>query len=206
MPLQGRTVRCGVCKHSWHAMPVQVPVQPERADFADLVADASAAEASAAQFQLPVIVRKPIPAKPLMIAAPAIAVLWLITAFYANYASWYDTPFFSAIYRMAGVIKTDGLTFSKARLSRQNEGQRTTFVVSGEIANESGAPRTIPQVRLSLRDAEGEEIASRIYVVNKRIKPGGTYPFRITNLSTSFGSRVEEAVLDLGHDLQMQFR
>lgn len=208
IPPAGRIVRCGSCKHLWNVTQSSGSAKKgERADFAGLVAEAAAtAGAGEAGFQLPAIATKPLPTKPFLIAMPILALLWLITAMYANYPSWMGAPGLSSIYSMLGASPTDGLSFNKANLVREEEGQRTNFVISGEIANTASTARTVPSVRVTLRDTSGEEVASRVYAVNVTVKPGETYPFRITNMSTSFGDRVHEVVIDLGHDLQLMFR
>ncbi len=208
MPASGRTVRCGVCKHQWHALP-EAAAAGARADFAALVADqagASAASAETSSFQLPAIATRPLPHTPLIAASVAFALIWLVTAFYASYARWHNAPVLAPLYRMVGHVDTKGLKFGNTRMAREEEGQRTRFVISGEIANEAEDARRLPLVRVMLLDSEGEEIASRIYEVNKTIKAGESYPFRITNMSTSFGHRVERVVVDLGDDMQLSFR
>lgn len=210
IPPAGRVVRCGSCKHLWNVTQSSGSStgKPERADFAGLVADAVSGDAavSEAGFQLPAIATKPLPTLPFFIAIPVLALLWFAAALFANYPSWMGAPGISGIYSMLGATPTDGLAFSKANLAREVEGQRTRFVISGEIANTSDTLRTIPSVRVTLVDAQGDEVASRVYAVNVKVKPGDTYPFRITNMSTSFGDRVHDVVLDLGHDLQLMFR
>lgn len=214
IPPAGRVVRCGSCKHLWNVTLSGSSVTTGgKADFASLVADAVGANAAqpsaagtASSFQLPAIAAKPLPAKPFLIAMPILALAWLGVAMYANYPSWMKTPGLSSIYSMLGATPTDGLHFNKANLVREQEGQRTNFILSGEIANEASETRTLPTVRVTLLDASGVEVAAREYAVNVTIKPGDTYPFRITNMSTSFGDRVHEVVIDLGHDIQLMFR
>lgn len=206
IPAHGRTVRCGACKHQWHAHKQEdAATTSNQGDLAAGFAAMDEAHATR-RFQLPAIVKKPLPSLPFLIAMPVIALCWFITAIYTNYPSWLTVPGFSAIYSAMGATPTEGLRFSKASMAREEEGQRTHFVISGVIANESTKSRLVPSVRVQLLDDKGEEIASRIYVVGKTLQSGETYPFRITNLSTSFGHRVEDVVLDLGHDLQLLFR
>ncbi len=210
IPPAGRVVRCGSCKHLWN-VTLAGGTAGGKADFASLVADVvgtngAAASAAGNSFQLPAIAAKPLPAKPFLFAMPILAAAWLVVALYANYPSWMKAPVLSSIYGMLGATPTDGLHFNKANLAREQEGQRTNFIISGEIANTASETRTVPTVRVTLLDASGEEVASREYAVNVTIKPGDTYPFRITNMSTSFGDRVHEVVIDLGNDMQMMFR
>lgn len=213
IPPAGRVVRCGSCKHLWNVTLSGGTSAGGKADFASLVADAVGANAAQptaagtpASFQLPAIAAKPLPTKPFLIAIPILALAWLVVAIYANYPNWLNSPGLSSIYGMLGAKPTDGLHFNKANLVREQEGQRTNFIISGEIANEASETRIVPTVRVTLRDASGEEVASREYAVNVTVKPGDTYPFRITNMSTSFGDRVHEVVIDLGHDVQLMFR
>jgi predicted Zn finger-like uncharacterized protein len=207
IPDAGRSVRCGACKQNWQASKNQAT--SNKADFANMQANPGLGQDAASagkRFQLPAIIAKPLPKLPFIIAMPVLALLWFFTAFYTNYTSWLQTPVLSSLYHSLGAAPTDGLQFSKANLSREEEGQRSRFVLSGMIANIATEPRHVPSVRVQLLDINGDEIASRVYVVNVSVAPGETYPFRITNLATSFGDRVHEVVLDVGHDLQLMFR
>lgn len=217
IPAAGRTVKCGSCKHDWHVTPADnapadAPVQA--ASFAAAVEEeiASSAEDSAATATVPtpnvpaVVASRGIPVRPLQIAAPLIALSWFLVALYGNFYAWQHWPVIGGLYGMLGVVETGGLRFDKVEMEKQKEGQRTRFLLTGAVVNESTEARTIPSVRVRLIGKDGAEVWSREYEVKKTVKAGDEYPFRITNVETSFGHQVAQVVMDVGNPMQLSFR
>jgi hypothetical protein len=111
-----------------------------------------------------------------------------------------------SLYRAAGAVPVDGIVLADIALQREQEGQRTRFLISGNIVNHEAAPRMVPVVRIQMMDGEQKVVWSREYVVEKTLKPGEIYPFRITNAETSFAHQVAQLSVDVGHPLQLMFR
>ncbi len=216
IPAGGRTVKCGACGHQWHAAAAASDANAEASaeDFASMVAAAESATAPAdfsvappsMRPSLPAIIKQRIPLRPLKIAVPILVVAWCISALYANMHRWASLPVLSSMYGLMGAEKTTGLGFENVTLTPQQEGQRTRFIVAGNVVNSAAEARRVPTVRVELVKQDGEVIWSRAYAVNKRLEGGESYPFRITNVETSFGKDVARVVLDIGDDLQLTFR
>lgn len=150
----------------------------------------------------------PAPAIPVWVfklAAPSLALIWLVVGLFAYFPQWSHGPL-SGIYKLMGVVETDGVVLADVAMQREQEGQRTRFLISGNIVNQEAKERTIPVVRVQMLDGERNVLWAREYEVGKTLKPGEIYPFRITNAETSFAHNVAQLVVDVGHPLQLMFR
>ena len=165
----------------------------------------AAAEQQAAR-QLPVVITPLIPTFMLQLAAPAIALVWLVVAAHVHFNSWQTMPVLSSVSAMFGGVPMDGIRFDDIQLTPQKQGQSTTYLLSGVLLNESAAPRTIPTVRVRLKDKQGNDVWSREYGLDKQMRAGESYPFRIDNVKTAFGSKVAKVEVDVGNPLQLMFR
>lgn len=140
IPLGGRTVRCGRCATQWHVeKPVEqgqaeAPVHTSEApavaatdDFLQQLEAAMAAPRGQASaplkpgFNLPVVARKKLSPKPFMIAAPAIAALWLVLSFITYFPAWMQAPGLKGVYAALGITPTQGLVFSDVTMERTQE-------------------------------------------------------------------------------------
>jgi predicted Zn finger-like uncharacterized protein len=229
IPAEGRTVKCSRCAHSWHAMraplefvpiaapepmtaeiPEQVPAAPESPPaFEEVLAAASAAEEQqaathAAAQKAPT--RPPRAVRPYKIAAVALAASWLILAFITYFPHWQNAPVIGPVYGMLGISSTHGVALADVAMTREQVGQRTRFLIRGNLVNNEAAARQIPYMRVAMRGRDDAILWSRKYAVNKTLNPGEVYPFRITNAETGFGGEVRTLVVDVGHPLEMFFR
>ncbi|MFM9889727.1 MAG: zinc-ribbon domain-containing protein [Rickettsiales bacterium] len=209
VPPGGRTVRCGKCAHEWHVEPVMeaepladvgMPsAEPEIPPAAVMPADATAS--------VPAVKRRRLRAKPFKIAAPVLALVWILLAFVAYFPQWQTAPVLSGIYRTLGMQPTDGLVFADVHMEKSvGQGGKTQFILSGSIVNHAATVRTVPTVRVKLKTGDGKTAWSREYAVNVTLKAGEVYPFRIANVETSFAANVTSIVLDVGHALQLMMR
>lgn len=214
IPPEGRSVRCGACSHQWFVESAQsVPPAPTVELSPELLAAtqpaaAPAADANAAPVagNVPALATPRMNTRPLMLAAPVLALVWFMCAFITHAPRWVETPGLSALYHLFGVHTTRGLAFAELAMQRQEEEGRTRFILSGKIINRAEEPRTVPTVRVVLKDKEGGEVWARKYPVNLLLKAGEEYPFRIVNVETSFGARVETIVVDLGSGMELMTR
>jgi predicted Zn finger-like uncharacterized protein len=225
IPPDGRTVKCGACKHDWHVSPADSaadaaqPATVDSANFAAAVAEEMASPSPMSEVgepepvatapapkNLPVVSLKKLPVLPMQIAAAVLLLGWCISAIYGNFYNWQNMGGLKSVYAALGVIPTDGLRFDKVEMTREKQGQRTRFLLTGKVVNESPKPRTIPLVRVVLTDKDGKEIWSREYEVSKDVAAGDEYPFRISNVETSFGNQVHRVTMDLGNEMQLSFR
>lgn len=147
----------------------------------------------------------PFPLWPFKLVAPSIALVWFILAFFAYSPSWVYGPL-SGLYSAFGAVPTDGVVLADVAMQQEKDGQRTRYLISGNIVNQEASERTIPIVRVQMLGKDNKAFWTREYEVNKTLKPGEIYPFRITNAETSFAHNVSQLVVDVGHPMQMMFR
>jgi predicted Zn finger-like uncharacterized protein len=225
IPVAGRKVRCSKCTHTWHVDRASVPVtapqpltaveapssdaMPSEAFFAQ-AAEASPARrfnrARAAGATTTIAARPPRSATMFKIAAPVLAMLWLVAAVIAYFPSWVNAPVLAAVYRAIGTQPTDGLDFADVNMTREQEGSKTRFVLTGSIRNNTNVARAVPTVRVLLKDKQNKTIWGREYPVNTQLKAGDVYPFRIANVETTFAKNVSSIVVDMGNSLQLMVR
>lgn len=230
IPVEGRGVRCSKCSHQWHALAADAvdpnaPPRPAPQPETTVPMDDDAFEKLAAALAEPEIVEKPmrsgaasrkvksgkrinfnISHKPFMFATPALAAVWLVLAYFAYSPSWSKTPVLSGIYEAFGNTVVDGLAFDDISMERAQEGSKTRFILSGSIRNNSSETRTVPTVRVQLKNREGKNLWEREYPVNTELKGGDVYPFRITNVETAFAKSITRIHVDMGNAIQLTVR
>ena len=149
----------------------------------------------------------PLDPKPLKLAVPVIAALWLVLAFVTYFPKGMTAPVVGGIYRTFGITSTQGLVFADVTMEREHEeGGKTKFILAGSIRNNSSETRAVPTVRVKLRDSKGNTILGRSYPVDTALQPGEVYPFRISNVETMFASNVSVIKVDMGNPLQLMVR
>lgn len=144
--------------------------------------------------------------KPFMIATPILAALWLVMSLTTYFPRWSAMPVLADIYHMVGIVPLDGLVFADVGMQREQKGNRAKFLLTGSIRNYSSETREVPIVRVILKDSNNKTIWGRSYPVNSKLDAGDVYPFRISNVETSFASNVSSIVVDMGNPLQLAVR
>lgn len=219
IPLEGRDVRCGRCKHTWFITPNPVPIEgmerekaPVFADFDHALASATADEAddmaksAGNDAQLPAVKIPSFTVKRALLPTAGLVFTALIVALFAHYPSWKNAPVTGSIYRAIGYKDTTGLAFADVVLVREEREGKTLFLLSGNIMNRNESEAVVPEVRVKLLDKDGGTIWSRSYDVNKRLNAHDIYPFRITNAETAFGDKVAQVEVDLGNGYELMVR
>lgn len=207
IPPAGRTVKCGKCTQQWHVQ------HPADSLFGDALADAyhadpapqPAAAPAGRHMSLPALRPLNIPVLPLQIAAPVLAILWLVIALYAYFPSG-QYGIFSGLYAMLGASDTRDIVFADVNVEREEADGKIKFWIKGSFANEGATPKTIPYVRVQLKDAEGDVLWERKYDVNYTMKAGEIYPFALTDVETSFAGNATSMVLDMGNSFELVMR
>lgn len=211
IPHDGRTVRCGACSHQWHVMPaiqLTVPSDVETVPIAAPPIEEPLPEIKPIPkgSNVPAITKRKLPVKPFIIAAPVLLALWVILAFFTYFPKGVDAPVFRSLYSVFGVANTQGLVFADVHMEREDTETKTKFIFTGSIQNHAAVERTVPLVRIALKDKGGSIIWVRKYPVNVQLKAGEVYPFRIVDVQTSFAQNVATIVLDLGNSLELMVR
>lgn len=223
IPLEGRDVRCGHCKNTWFVSPNPIPMDnvaapppagdgPAYAEFDHALASATADEAedmamsAGSEAQLPVIQPLPFSVMKALLPTVGLLVLTVFVALAGHYPDWKNAPVAGGIYRAFGYTDTQGLAFADINLVREQAGAKTQFLVSGNIINRNDTDAVVPKVRVKLLDKEGKTIWSRNYDVNRKLNADDIYPFRITNVETTFADKVAQVMLDLGNGYELMVR
>jgi predicted Zn finger-like uncharacterized protein len=173
----GRTVRCASCGHSWHYLaPPPTPV----ARLRDRLLAEPPAEL-AIPVDPPVAVSNPSRHRRhsglgwvvliLLVGAVVVGVIFgrdEIVALWPQAAQYYD---------LVG-LKTQplgaGLDIANVTSTRNADG----LIVEGDITNKLGVPRTVPRLRVVLRDANRHELIFKIVdPPRERLLPGETSHF-----------------------------
>lgn len=213
IPPEGRTVKCGKCAHQWHAAQDAEPSLSEAAVAPPAAESVNMAEAPAAA--PPEVMRNPpvpaikplaVPMRPIKTAVPLLALAWLVIALYAYFPGGQDMALLRGIYGALGVTSTHGLEFSDVTMEREDSAGGTRFLLSGSIANTDAVARTVPNVRVQLKDDAQEIIWERTYVVNIPLDPGQVYPFRIDNVASVFADKARAIVMDIGNNFELVMR
>ncbi len=208
IPPAGRTVKCGKCANQWF---VSAPPAAANASFAEQVQEAVSAPdtASASEIESGTAVALApyhIPMLPIKLAVPLLAVAWILIGAHAYFPRWQHAPVLSGIYHMLGADDTRGLVFSDVAMERVDKEGRTSFILTGGIANHAAAERKIAKVRVQMKDDHSKVMWERAYPVNITVKPGDVYPFRIEDVDTAFADRVVSLVLDVGNGFELGAR
>jgi predicted Zn finger-like uncharacterized protein len=179
----GRTVRCANCGHSWHHLaPSPAPVSRVSDEPPPLPSAPLAAIARAAIIAPPPRHRRGAGLGTLVVVLLLAA---LATGAYFGrdriVALW---PQAQRLYTMVGLTDTlgDGLDIANVTSTRNVDG----LIVEGDITDKIGVPRSVPKLRVVLRDAAEQDVAVKIVDPPKlRLLPGETAHFLVAFLPAS---------------------
>lgn len=193
------------------ATPAAEPVEVLDDDFMKRLDQVIATEEANQQPYRPKLSRRQTDVKPLNLtpfkyAAPSLAALWLVIAYFAYFPALADAPLFGGLYRAFGATPTDGLRFQDVSMEREQEGGKARFILAGSIHNTAAQERMVPTVRVVLKNKGEDSLWTREYPVKKILKAGEVYPFRITNVETAFASSVAMIEVDMGNGMQLTLR
>jgi predicted Zn finger-like uncharacterized protein len=174
----GRTVRCASCGHSWHYV-VSPPIAPTR--LRERLPEASLTNGPAAPPRPAIIA----PASPRQRRRSGLGWVVVILLFGGAIvaaiigrdrvvALW---PPAARFYELAGLKIQPlgaGLDITNLSLTRNADG----LIVEGDITNRTALPRTVPHLRVALRDANQHELIFKtVDPPRDRLLPGETSHF-----------------------------
>lgn len=185
-------VKCTTCGHRWRAFQDRKDAEGEGPED-DLVVEGPppepAVEDDDIDFVAPVgpVRKKPEKKKrgPAMIIASAALVVLAVTGgavvlLRQQIAGMFPgtAPLFSAI----GLpVNTIGLVLEGVKSQPMLQGGRPVWSVTGAVRNVRDEPVAAPPIRLSLLNAEGEEVSTLVAdALNARVPPGAVRYFAIT--------------------------
>jgi len=199
--VEGRTVRCAKCGHTWHVEGVariQAAAVDEDGEEAgappamagDPAAEETSRDAALAQRlrpipqgsglpALPGDIRRPFPVGWIVLLLVVIAVIaGLIFGREALVAAW---PPANRIYASFGFpvdLPGMGLAFRDVTSSRTEENGRSFLLVRGRVANITNAERAVPGVRILLKDEQDQVVQDWSFKTDRAsIGPGEAVPF-----------------------------
>jgi len=181
----GRTVRCAGCGHSWHHMaPPPAPVIRLSDEPPPLPRSSVAATPRAA------IIAPPAPRRRGGVGLGSVLVVLLLagaaTGIYFGrdriIGFWPQTARFYELAGLGAEGPGEGLDIANVTSTRNVDG----LIVEGDITDKVGAPRTVPRLRVVLRDAARNEVAVKIVEPPKpRLLPGEVAHFVVAFMPAS---------------------
>lgn len=217
--VDGRTVRCASCRHSWFQAPAPfdaqttapeplAPPHPAGAPVPPL-APVSIAKAHDAEPPAPAAASVSAPVEPGPQDAYARtapfrprrnhARRWTAAAFGAGALMlagigaivWTGAPGFAAWLGLPiGVAETPLLLRDNPIERRELENGSELFAVSGQVTNPSAARQRVPDIRAELRDAQGRTVYSWTITPQQRtLAPGGAVDFNSAKLDVPPNSK-----------------
>lgn len=199
----GRTVRCGRCKHSWtahvpetaHAATMPPPPMP---DFDELMAEASntsAATSAATSRNLPIV------------RAPARAPWWLRSVAIASATACTLVSVLTWQPQWLGYPSTIGVQLKDIKYRKtQNKSHQARYIVEGMLVNTNNARVAAPIIRISLLDNDDRRLQFWDFedkTIN--IEPGQEIPFTADQLDTRL-SKGTQLLVELGNALELAQR
>jgi predicted Zn finger-like uncharacterized protein len=175
----GRTVRCANCGHTWHQRPE--PALPQAVDI-----ESAFVEPPLDMPPRPVAVRAPAPMRrrrrgrtgtfwPTTIV---IIIVLIAAALIGRRQVVAQFPHTAPVYAFLGLPVTRpaiGLAIRKIEPTRSADG----LVIEGEVANTGQEPRTVPRLRVALRNARDKDVQAKVIAPPKGwLKPGEVEHFR----------------------------
>ena len=178
----GRTVRCASCGHSWrHLTPPPATPPPVPSRLRERLQATAAEPAPVVMMPRPAITA-PNPPRHRRSGIAWLFVILLIGGAIVGailgrdkiVAAW---PQAAQLYELAGFKNAPlgaGLDIANVSSTRNADG----LVVEGDITNKAGAPRSVPHLRVALRDGGQHELAFKIVdPPRERLLPGETSHF-----------------------------
>jgi predicted Zn finger-like uncharacterized protein len=184
----GRRVRCGQCRHVWHAVPPEVEVEegyepPEP----NTVRIASPGEDAPVRPPLPSSRGARAPRRTggagLAWAALALVVILVlggaVVAKDQILAVWPESERLYAALGIAGPATSAGLELRKVSWKRDMADNVPLLAIQGEVANTSQNVRSVPKIRAAIVGKDGQELRSWVFAPPKlNLVPGESVPFQ----------------------------
>jgi predicted Zn finger-like uncharacterized protein len=194
----GRKVRCTKCGHVWYQPAAEPEGEPEPV-FVAPAPSPNAFEAPQAYMQPPSFAvaaeeQAPKPRSPWLrrlllgvgwVGLAAIVALVGWTAIVYRQQIVAEWPQSASLYSTIGLkANAAGLKFDNVEYHQETEGGQTTLVVTGKLLNISGRELSVPQIRMTLSDADKRELYHWTFMPAViSLHPGQTTRF-VTRLSS----------------------
>jgi hypothetical protein len=167
-------VRCGKCGYHWHQHSADAPQGQ----------DATKAVLQPVSGQLPKVLKKAAPKTLWYVAATAWLLLIVCLAFFFGFRQqvvslWVPA---SRLYDVVGLsvpVPGEGLILSNViSKTYEAQGQKPMVLVTGQVVNTTAQKRTVPVLKLELRDDGRRPLVSwELKLPTKQLNPGETVDF-----------------------------
>lgn len=184
----GRRVRCGQCRHVWHAAP-EVEIEVEEGPQPPEPASVRVAPPDDAPPIRPSIARSQAPRAPRRRGGAGLA--WALFALVIILvvggavvakdeirAAWPDSERLYSAFGIANVAVGAGLDLRKVSWKRDMAENVPLLAIEGEVANASSNVRSVPKIRAAIVGKDGKELKSWVFAPPKlNLIPGESVPF-----------------------------
>lgn len=209
--IDGRTVRCATCRHSWfqEAVPIELPTSAivDEEDFAgDYDDEERDAPPQAPPPPPPIIVPPPEPAqydafahrppfRPRVNLARRRTWMAIVAGvlMLAGVAAilWLGAPGLAARFGLPVGAAESPLRLKDNPIERRElENGSELFAVSGQVTNPSSSRQRVPDIRAELRDAQGRLVYGWTITPERRmLSPGGSIDFNSAKLDVPSNSK-----------------
>lgn len=195
---KGRTVRCSHCRHTWFQPPLSK--EEALADMERMLQEINAQPKP-----------KPAPLKPganLPVQRDEVPRALKIGALSMTGLAACLTLFFF-VPGLFGFSPSHGIALADVTLAKIDETKenRPVYAISGKIINTADKPLSIPIMRITLVDAQGNKLQpwEDSSAQGRELAPGEEIPFNFDDLALRFSSGTR-FVIDLGNSLELALR
>jgi predicted Zn finger-like uncharacterized protein len=195
--VDGRTVRCARCSHSWFEQPLPSdtlnPPTDNTPDFDTMIGNINAAVK-------PLAAGSNLPAHRSHIPAGLKAMVAILIIFSMALSLFITMP------KVFGIAPSKGLVLSDIKIRKNADEKTSTVEITGNILNNSDELRNVPKIRVILLDGANNPLQSWEFKSNgEALKSKETIPFSTGDLNIKF-SIAKRFVIDMGTPIELALR
>lgn len=194
----GRTVRCAKCYHTWFQTLPQETTQEALNELDKMLDDINSRprpkrKPLSKNANLPVLIREKISLGMKISTFTAAILAFLLIAFVTMPG-------------LFGLPRSNGLSLADVGIVKLSTDQHDAYQVSGKMMNTSNKTITVPTLRITLVDGEGNPLQFWDYEgEGKTLEEGQSSAFATGNLEIKF-SKATRFVVELGNPLELALR
>lgn len=208
---EGRTVRCGKCRHTWHKSPTQ--------HTPDDIKKLSAAREEARKQQIKAVKSGASGEKTFLPALSVktkayhqwiifgVCLLWIVlaTLYLFGPSIIHKYGFTQPVYKKLGIIPTEGMRIYDTKVEKIKQYGRDSLSISGVIVNESDVDRYVPNLQIIQKNDLGKildisMLKSGFPILHSKEET----PYR--NIVTIVSPDVSQVVIDIGDAITLNRR
>ncbi len=195
--MNGRTVRCGKCAHTWLAT---LPADTKLPDLDTMLGEIHAGPRPVPPGSNVPKVREEEVHGSIKFAAYALSAVAAALIAFFYYPHWF------------GYTPSHGMALADVLMSKTETGdeknKRTIYEISGDIINTARIPKSVPNIRVTLVDSEGAKIKFWEFSGNKDrfLDPNEHIPFSTGEEINLAFTRGTHFIVDLGNNLELNLR